>query len=78
MTIKEIEKVRNDKKAEIGYRIKSAVEEICREVQEVEEVLPIVSVTTSPESVYGGFSRKVTAHVTVDFIIPGCRPFHSK
>lgn len=30
--LSEIEKLRNDKKAEIGYRIKEAVEAICRDV----------------------------------------------
>jgi hypothetical protein len=77
MTLKEIEKLRNAKKLEVGERIKVAVESICRDVELTDEVLPIVNLATSPHEVYGGHPRKVTAHVTVDFLLPSCRPFRS-
>jgi hypothetical protein len=77
MTLNEIEKFRNAKKLEVGERIKAAVEAICRDVELTDEVLPIVNLANSPQEVYGGHPRKVTAHVTVDFLLPSCRPFQS-
>jgi len=74
LKLKEIEQLRNEKKAEVAQKIKDAVEAICREV-EADGVMAVVDVRTSAEPVYGGHSRRVRANVTVDFMIQGTRPY---
>lgn len=60
-------KLRDEWRLVIGNRIKTAVESICRDVER-EGVMPIITVQTTPEGVYGGPPRNVRAAVTVEFV----------
>ena len=56
-------------KLDLGNAVKQAVECAVQRWHErqLSKVLPVITVKTSPEIVYGGHPRRVTAHVTVDF-----------
>ena len=56
-------------KLDLGNSVKQAVECAVQRWHErqLSKVLPVITVKTSPEIVYGGHPRRVTAHVTVDF-----------
>lgn len=60
-------RLRDEWRLTIGNRIKVAVESICRDVER-EGVMPIITVQTTPEGVYGGPPRNVRAAVTVEFV----------
>lgn len=56
-------------KLDLGNAVKQAVEKSVERWHDrwPGKVLPVITVKTSPEIVYGGRPRRVTAHVTVDF-----------
>ena len=58
----------NVAKLDLGNAVKQAVETAVERWHDryPGKVLPIITVKTSPEIVYGGKPRRVTAHVTVD------------
>lgn len=52
--------------ADLAQLLVETVEAICRGVEST-GVMPIISLTTEPEGVYGGYPRRVKASVGVTF-----------